>query len=491
MTPALFSRSIAHGCNDDIVEAQCGVDHRSSVATTASGCTVSYGKSVFSSISCSSLHTSAGESCDPHGKDDLLPAPCAISRYSREHAIRQFLDSPLPSSELDVSLVEHVKSSSWSRLLRRRSTGTSAGCELDDEERSDQPSLAFHRPFASVRQESTMLHDFEPLKLIGKGSYAVVCEVKCKRTDNVYAMKILEKNSRMSTEESALRWALTELSVLRSTSHPYIVPLLSAFQTRGHLMLVMKVCPGGDMKSLIMQLKRIDDAPACLYVAEVLLALCHLHDRGIMHRDVKPDNVLLDEDCHAMLADFGIAREGARGEQRTGSFCGSLAFCSPEVLQRQPYGASVDIYGLGALLYTMLVGRSPFWAEEFCAVKAKICSEPLEVPEHVSEDAASLIKATMERDPQKRLGAECTADVQRHTYFSSIDWAALLKREVPMPKASFRQRMRLKMRRLKVRRRRDEAKVAVAIDKARCSFDEIQSFGEDRVEVTNWEFCVS
>lgn len=324
--------------------------------------------------------------------------------------------------------------------------------------------------------------------MIGKGAYGIVCEVRCKRTGQLCAMKIQDKTKIMGSDEKALRGTLTELHVLRSSSHPYILPLIQSFQTKGHLMLVTKLCPGGDIKTLIRQCKRIDKARACLYAAEVLLALCHLHERGIMHRDLKPDNVLLDEEGHALLADFGISKEGVSGKPCAGTFCGSLSYCSPEMLRKRPYSTSVDIYGLGALLYFMLVGRSPFWAEEFGAVKAKILTEPLVVPQHVSKDAASLIEATMDRDPEKRLGSECSSEVQRHHFFGAVDWTALSRREVRVPELRLRQRLRLKMQRLKEGRAR-EAKMVVAAGKAKSSFDDIEAFAEDGAEVASWDFC--
>merc|ERR1711862_621332 len=144
--------------------------------------------------------------------------------------------------------------------------------------------------------------------------------------------------------------------------HPFVVPLHYAFQTANQLVLVMEFCPRGCLQTLLKRNGPLQENVAKHYGASILLAIGHLHDVGIVHRDIKPENVVLDEEGQALLADFGICREEVYGEEDARTFCGTLAFSAPEVLDGRHYGRAVDLYSFGALLFTLLVGRQPFSA---------------------------------------------------------------------------------------------------------------------------------
>lgn len=300
-------------------------------------------------------------------------------------------------------------------------------------------------PFARVRSDGPELekvgpNSFELVKLLGKGSFGEVFQVKHKRTEQVYAMKVLQKSRIMSS--NLLRYALTERNILAYVHHPYIVSLHYAFQTQSHLVLVLQYCPRGNLQHLILREKRLREPIARLYTAEILLALIHLHERKTIFRDLKPDNVVLDEKSHAMLTDFGLSKEGVLGSRGTKSFCGSVAFLAPEILLRRGHGHTVDIYNLGVLLFNMLTGLPPFYHPDRETLFANIKHARLEVPEYVPKAARSLILSTMEREPSRRLGAAGTVDVQQHQFFSEIDFDALMQRKVPVPAFAFAQALR-------------------------------------------------
>jgi len=158
-----------------------------------------------------------------------------------------------------------------------------------------------------------------------------------------------------------------------------------------------------------------------------------LHERHVVFRDLKPDNVVLDEAGHAMLTDFGLAKQGVSALHGTRSFCGSLAYIAPEILQRRLQRHTVDIYGLGALLFNMLTGKPPFYNPERWKLENNIRHAPLVLPPCMSNPAASIIHALMVRDPSRRLGAADTNDVKTHRFFRNTDFEALLRREVPVP----------------------------------------------------------
>ena len=145
------------------------------------------------------------------------------------------------------------------------------------------------------------------------------------------------------------------------TKHPFIVGLNYAFQTNDKLILILDYCPGGDLGEVLKREKRFSEDRARLYLSEIVLALEDLHSRDIIFRDLKPDNVVLDEDGHAMLTDFGLSKEGVIDNHTSNSFCGSVAYLAPEMLKRTGHGKSVDWYLCGVLLYEMLVGMPPYF----------------------------------------------------------------------------------------------------------------------------------
>jgi serine/threonine protein kinase len=174
------------------------------------------------------------------------------------------------------------------------------------------------------------------------------------------------------------------------------------------------------------------------YAAEVLTALEHLHSRRVCYRDLKPENVLRDSDGHAMLTDFGLAKENV-GEEGTKSQVGSPAFMAPEIVNRRTYDRLVDVYGLGVLAFTLLTGRPPYYANNREDLKRNIRSAPLRFPRNVQEGAQRFIQELVRRDPQQRLGRDQTSDIRCHSFFEGLDFEALLRREIPVPGPAMQQ----------------------------------------------------
>lgn len=316
-------------------------------------------------------------------------------------------------------------------------------CSQDDEDRvkrqnsrKSSSSRSTRAPFAQLRQDSRGIEKVGPdsfafIERLGKGSFGEVFQVKHKRTGEVYAMKILRKSHVMN--RNYLRYAVTERNVLSFIDHPYIVSLHFAFQTSGYLVLVLHFCSGGNLQRLIERERKLQEPLAWLYSAEILLGIIYLHERQIVFRDLKPDNVVIDEKGHCMLTDFGLSKEGVTALQGTKSFCGSIAFLAPEIILRHGHNHTVDIYGLGVLLFDMLVGLPPFYHPDRETLFANIRSARLQVPRSVSSAAARLIAELMVREPSQRLGAARTADIKRHEFWSGMDFEALMNRQVPLP----------------------------------------------------------
>jgi serine/threonine protein kinase len=165
----------------------------------------------------------------------------------------------------------------------------------------------------------------------------------------------------MVARQNISKYVRTEKNVQSIVKHPFIVRLHCAFQTKARLFMVMDYCGGGDIGHVLQREKRLTEEAARVYLAEVLLAIEELHSREIIYRDLKPDNVVLDDQGHAMLTDFGLSKEGVSDSDSTLSFCGSVAYLAPEMLRRSGHGKSVDWYLLGVLLYEMLVGIPPYF----------------------------------------------------------------------------------------------------------------------------------
>lgn len=278
--------------------------------------------------------------------------------------------------------------------------------------------------------------DFEAIQLLGKGSFGEVYLVEMKTTKELYAMKILMKSKIMG--QNLIKYAMTERNVLSYIKHPFIVGLKFSFQTSTKLYLILDYCPGGSMGSQISREKRFTETRARIYLAEILLAIEELHKRDIIYRDLKPDNIVLDEEGHALLTDFGLSKEGIMDNHSAKSFCGSVAYLAPEMLKRQGHGKAVDWYLFGVLFYEMIVGFPPYFSTNRDQMFNNIQKGKLKIPTSLSGDARSLLKELLNRDPMKRLGSKRDADeIKEHPFFYGINWEAVLRKELRPPKPQF------------------------------------------------------
>lgn len=204
------------------------------------------------------------------------------------------------------------------------------------------------------------MHSFYPIQMLGKGSFGEVYLVQKKDTGQYYAMKVLPKDKIIG--QNLIKYAFAEKNVLSSLNHPFIVKLHCSFQTKRRLFLVLDYCPGGDLGKMLQKENKFSEARARIYLCEILLAIEELHNHEVIYRDLKPDNVVIDSEGHALLTDFGLSKEGVKETDYATSFCGSVAYLAPEILARSGHGRSVDWYLLGVLLYEMLVGVPPYYS---------------------------------------------------------------------------------------------------------------------------------
>lgn len=241
----------------------------------------------------------------------------------------------------------------------------------------------------SVETEKIAPHHFVVLKELGKGSFGEVFLVSKQDTGQLFAMKVLQKDKIIS--QNLIKYALTERNVLSYMKHPFIVSLNFAFQTTDKLFLILDYCPGGDLGSHLSKEKRLSEYRARIYICEIVLALEELHRHNIIFRDLKPDNIVLDADGHALLTDFGLSKEKVFDNYQARSFCGSLAYLAPEVIRRQGHGKAVDWYLLGVVFYEMVVGKPPYFSMDKSELMNNIQRGKLKIPSSLSAEAKELI----------------------------------------------------------------------------------------------------
>ncbi|XP_071323565.1 rho-associated protein kinase 2-like isoform X1 [Trachinotus anak] len=296
----------------------------------------------------------------------------------------------------------------------------------------------YEKAVSQLRELQVKLEDFEKVKLIGRGAYGEVQLVRHKASQKVYAMKQLNKFEMIKRSDSAFFWE--ERHIMAFSNSPWIVQLCCAFQDDRHLYMVMEFMPGGDLVTLTMNYD-IPEKWARFYTAEVVLALDAIHSMGFIHRDVKPDNMLLDQHGHLKLADFGTCMKmDSTGMVHCDTAVGTPDYISPEVLQSQGgdgnYGQECDWWSVGVFIYELLVGETPFYAESLVGTYGKIMNHKnsLIFPDDVemSTEAKALICAFL-TDRTVRLGRTGVDEIKCHPFFKNDQWTFDNIRETVAP----------------------------------------------------------
>ena len=283
-------------------------------------------------------------------------------------------------------------------------------------------------------ESAPTVSDFKVIRVIGKGSFGKVFLVRQRNTKMIYAMKVLKKDN--IVKRNQVEHTKTEWSVLGYVRHPFVVGLRSAFQTAEKLYFVLDYCAGGELFCHLQKLGKFSEKRARFYTAELTLALEHVHSLGVVYRDLKPENVLLDARGHVRLTDFGLSKERVTHYQKgASSFCGTPEYLAPEILARRGHGRAVDWWSLGALLYEMLTGLPPFYSRDREQLFEGIKRGHLAYPRYVSVDAKSLLKSLLHREPAARLGSGPTdaLEVKKHVFFKHINFDALIDGTVVPP----------------------------------------------------------
>jgi RAC serine/threonine-protein kinase len=279
-------------------------------------------------------------------------------------------------------------------------------------------------------KERVGIEDFELLTVIGEGSFGKVLRVRKNDNGQIYAMKVLDK--KMIIKRNELEHTRAEKSILQKLECPFLVKLHYTFQTTSKLYFILDYVNGGELFFHLQNQKKFDPERVKFYCAEIVLGLKYLHEKGILYRDLKPENVLLTSDGHICMTDFGISKEGLKAaDDRTATFCGTPEYLAPEVLEGTEYGKAVDWWSFGTLMYEMLTGLPPFYSQDVQVMYQKIMTAKLVIPDNISPNAASLLKQLLERDPEKRLLEP--KEIMSHPYFESVDWEKLNSKQITPP----------------------------------------------------------
>ncbi|KAM6968837.1 rho-associated protein kinase 2 isoform 2-T2 [Tautogolabrus adspersus] len=280
--------------------------------------------------------------------------------------------------------------------------------------------------------------DFDRVKVIGRGAFGEVQLVRHKVSQKVYAMKLLSKFEMIKRSDSAFFWE--ERDIMAFSNSPWVVQLCCAFQDEHYLYMVMEYMPGGDLVNLTSTYD-VPEKWAKFYTAEVVMALDAIHSMGFIHRDVKPDNMLLDRLGHLKLADFGTCMKmDHTGMVHCDTAVGTPDYISPEVLKSQGgdgyYGRECDWWSVGVFIFEMLVGDTPFYADSLVGTYSKIMDHKnsLNFPDDVdiSKDAKNIICAFL-TDREVRLGRNGVEEIKRHPFFKNDQWTFDTIRETVAP----------------------------------------------------------
>jgi len=295
--------------------------------------------------------------------------------------------------------------------------------------------------FAAKEEASRLAKELIVEAEIGVGAFGRVSKVRHIPSGRYYAMKTISKKVLRRKKIVQAEWRLERDVLVKIEPHPYVIELVSAFQTMTSFYLVMKYLPNGELFELLRRRGTFAEDVAAFYAAETALALEHLHANYIIHRDLKPENLLLDKDGHVVVTDFGLAKMFQSHDELHRTLCGTDAYMAPEMVARRSYSYAVDLWSLGILIYEMVTGKTPFLAKDTKELHRKILSEKVKFPSFLNAATIQCLRALLERQVPKRLGAAKGTRFQvggfdalkQHIFFKRIEWQPLARRESPPP----------------------------------------------------------
>ncbi|KAI8370155.1 kinase-like domain-containing protein, partial [Choanephora cucurbitarum] len=322
--------------------------------------------------------------------------------------------SPLPRLSAD----QHISSTAESSLV-----STPSPPSLDIGRKwvpSPHPSSISVSNDSSLRFKCDPLDNLEMLKVLGKG-----CMGKSIIKEHV-------------VEQREITHTLDEQNILTKLSqvnHPFLTKLHLSFQDQHRLYLLTNYYCGGDLATHMAKLYNFTPECALFYAAEMIEGIGELHRLGILYRDLKPENILLTGDGHIILTDFGLSKWLEETDDfTTQTFCGTAEYLAPEILLGESYSFGIDHWSFGTILYEMIAGITPFWADNHADMYKRVLEDPLEFPSNLFDyETAEFLSDILDRDPRTRLGANGIDEIKKHVYFADISWDDIRQRRVQPP----------------------------------------------------------
>nr|XP_055045884.1 3-phosphoinositide-dependent protein kinase 1a isoform X1 [Misgurnus anguillicaudatus] len=311
---------------------------------------------------------------------------------------------------------------SSSRVRTQLNSRHCLGMEVSSGETSQPKTPSFKLPKSHKRE------DFTFGKILGEGSFSTVVLAKEQATGKEYAMKILEKNH--IRKENKAHYVMREKDILSSITHPFFVKLYFTFQDSHKLYFALSYAKNGELLRYVRKIGSFDETCTRFYTAEIVGALEYLHSIGIIHRDLKLENILLNEDMHIQITDFGTAKQllSDSTQKRANSFVGTAQYVSPELLLEKSACKSSDLWALGCIIYQLVAGLPPFRAGNEYLIFQKILKLEYEFPEKFFPKAKDLVERLLCLDHTKRLGCEEMGGfnpLKGHMFFETISWENL------------------------------------------------------------------
>jgi len=295
----------------------------------------------------------------------------------------------------------------------------------------------------STSDKKLTIDDFEIRRVLGTGGFGkvfLVSKTGGAQKGGFYAMKVLKKavivrnKETKEIDQDINVHAKLERDVLAAVTHPFIVDLKYAFQARNKVYLIMEYLAGGELFMQLQKERMLMEDTAIFYLSQILLALEHLHQNGIIYRDLKPENIMLDSRGHVKLTDFGCIKEST-DEELSFTFCGTVEYMAPEILNRSGHGKEVDWWSFGILIHDMLTGAPPFTGNNRKIITERVVKGKLQLKKYLTPNAKDILKKLLSRQVEKRLGfgeKDATA-LKEHRFFSGVNWADVLERKTQPP----------------------------------------------------------